>query len=107
MALSMCTVSGTLLTVNNTAIQGATVKATMTKPIVYGDGTFIPCTEMITTTAVDGTWSLALVETVSTNTTMTISIEYPSGGSDYRRVSYPVVIPNTATATFASLIAGQ
>lgn len=107
MALSMCTVSGTVLTVNNTTIQGATIKATITKPIVYGDGTFIPCTEMITTTAADGTWSLSLVETVSTSTTMTISIEYPSGGSDYRRVSYSVTIPNQATATFASLISGQ
>lgn len=61
--------------------------------------------EVTTTTATDGTWSLALVETVTPSVTLNISFSYPLGTNTITdRKDYTVIVPNQASATFASLI---
>lgn len=109
MPIGMCTVSGTLLTASGAGIPGATVKATTVRPFLYSaTGDLIANSEASTTTANDGTWSLTLVETTTDNVTMTISFVYPPGASAASaRKDYTVQIPNTATATFQSLIGTQ
>ena len=107
MAVSTCVVSGTVYTTAGAAFSGVNVLAYMNQPMIYTDGTLIPSYVQSTTTASDGTWSLTLVETTSNERTMTIAFEYPDGGSARKRKEYTVIIPNSASANFATLASGQ
>ena len=105
MAITICTVSGKVLTPSGTGLTGVTVKANLVTGFVHpSDGSFIATYEVTTTTAADGSWSLALIETTTPATSMTIAFDYPAGSQNYQRKEYPVVVPNTATATFQSLV---
>ena len=103
MAVSTCTVSGKLVDTNNTAVPGATVRAYCLTPYLYGDGTLVTPSIASTTTAADGTWSLSCVENATTSTQTIFAFDIPNGSGNFIRQNYAVTVPNTGTATFASL----
>ncbi len=105
-APTQCAVTGTLRDSGGNALSGATVRAFAIKPYVHPtDSSLIVDYQVTTTTASDGTWSLTLVETATPAVTVTIEFVYTqgSGGTQVRK-SYTVTVPNSASATFASLI---
>lgn len=106
---TICTVSGTVNDPSGTAVSAAIIKATLSRPFTHSaDSSLILPFEVSTTSASDGTWSLALVETTTDSAYMSISFVFPiaSANANIRR-DYSVIIPNAATATFASLTTGQ
>lgn len=108
MAIGICTVSGTVLNALDQGVGGVVVKANSNRPFIHPtDGSLIVNYEVSTTTASDGTWSLALIETTTPNLALTISFFYPAGPNSNQRKDYTCIIPNTASATFNSLITGQ
>lgn len=108
MAITICTVSGNVSSLLGQGLNSVTIKAYMPRPFKYPDGTLILNYEVSTSSDVSGDWSLALAETETAQLNgipITIAFEYSSGGAgDYLRREYTCVIPNTPTATFASLI---
>jgi hypothetical protein len=107
MAISTCVVSGALKSVDNQALVNSFVRAYLTTPFFHADGTFIGNYQVSTEVASDGTWSLTLIETTTVSKTLTIRIEYPGGTHDRLVKEYTIVVPNTASATLASLIGTQ
>lgn len=108
-APTVCAVSGTVRSINGSALSGVTIEANSVMPFVHStDNSLISNYKVSTTSASDGTWSLSLVETTTPNTTVTITFIYATGAtSPNDRKSYTVQIPNSASATFASLIGTQ
>lgn len=102
-APSTCIVSGTLLNVSAVAISGATVRCNITTPFVH-TANLIPASQVSTTTAADGTWSLTLIETTTITKSLLIEFEYTDGGSSLKKAAYPIVVPNTPTALFSNLV---
>ena len=108
MPVVTCVVSGVLKTPDNQGLSGVTIRANMISPFIYPTTTtVIMNNEVTTTTDVNGAWSLTLVETENNESTMTITIDYPSGGGNYRRKDYTVIIPDQASVDFSTLIVGQ
>lgn len=105
----ICTITGTLVDPTFTPIQGATVQARMIRPYVDPtSGSLVPNFAIETTTAVDGTWSLALTETTTANVGVTLAFYYVLDQNNAPAVyEYTVLVPATSTATFASLIGSQ
>lgn len=104
---TICTVSGLITDPSGVGINSVIIRASQTLPYVHPtDSSLVMPYEVDAVTAVDGTWSLDLVETETAMVTITISISYPSGqNGEINRVTYPVTIPDAASATFASLLA--
>lgn len=103
-----CTISGTCLKLDGSAFSGVLVKANCARPFVHPSNSAVyEDYEVTTTTDSSGNWSLTLVETTTPAVSLTISFYYPGSANDYKRKDYTVTVPNTATATFASLITGQ
>jgi len=107
MAITSCTISGNIKTPDNQALEDVTVKAYPTRPFTHADGTLIAAYQVSTTTDSSGDWALTLVETATVSKTLTIVIEYPTGGTEFRRQEYTVTVPNQASANFSDLITGQ
>lgn len=107
MAINTCVVSGTVYTLSGAGLSDVNVKAYITQPIIHTDGTLIPNYEVSTTTAANGTWSLTLIETTTISKTLTIAFDYPDGSAQRARREYTVTIPNSGTANFGTLAAGQ
>lgn len=107
MAISTCVVSGTIKDLTGTALSGVTVEAYMTTPFFAADGTLIAPFKDTTTTAGDGTWSLTLMRTTTLAKTFTIAFLLPTGSVERARREYTVTIPETSTANFSDLAAGQ
>lgn len=107
MAISTCVVSGTLKDLTGTALSGYNVYAYLTTPFFHTDGTLIPAFKVSTTTDASGNWSLTLIETTSISKTITIVFDLPTGTVERLRREYTVTIPNTGTANFSTLAAGQ
>lgn len=112
MAVSTCIVSGSVFSLNNQGLNSVTVKAYMPQPFIYPDGTQILNYEVSTTSDAAGAWSLTLVETETANMGagigITVAMEYSSGGAgDQLRKEYTIIVPNTPTANFTDLIAGE
>lgn len=109
MSIATCTISGTVRNLYGNALAGVTVKANSDRPFIHPtDSSLITNYEVSTTTASDGTWSLTLIETETPDNTLTITFYYPAGSvTGNVRYEYTVQIPNTASATFASLIGTQ
>jgi hypothetical protein len=105
MAITICTVTGTVRSPAGGGLPGVTVRANLVTPFVHSaDGSFIATYEVTTTTASDGTWSLNLIETATPQTTVTIAFDYPAGSQNYQRREYTIMVPNQASATFSSLV---
>ena len=107
MAITTCTVSGTLKTVLNAALSGVTVEAYCTQPFFHSDGTQIVDYGVSTTTDATGAWSLTLIETTSITKSLSVAFEFPTGSVERKRREYTIVVPATATANFSDLAAGQ
>lgn len=103
---TLCTVSGLITDPSGTGINNVIVRASQTAPYIHPtDSSLILPYEVDTVTDVTGAWSLTLVETETATLTITISISYPTGqNGEVNRVTYPVTIPDAASATFASLL---
>lgn len=108
-APTSCTVSGTLLEINGTAMSGITVKARPTRPFIHPtDNNLYMDYEVSTTTDGSGNWSLTLIETATPAVSYTVEFLYALGSTaNNTRYSYTIVVPNSATANFQTLIAGQ
>lgn len=100
--MSTCIVSGTLVDPSETPVSNAIVRFKIATGTANSSATnfFVP-DELNTTSASNGTWSL----TLSRGLSGMITIDYPPNTTDStKRLSYSVVIPNTPTATFISLL---
>jgi hypothetical protein len=108
-APTVCTVTGTLRDSAGSALSGATIQASCLRPYVHPtDSSLIVDYVVTTTTASDGTWSLNLVETTTPAVTVTIEFIYSQGATNGQvRKVYTVTIPNSSSATFASLVGTQ
>lgn len=106
---TVCTVSGTLRDTSGTVLSGATISVQSLKPFIHTtDNSLIVNYSVSTTTASDGTFSLNVVETTTPSVTLTLTIKNASGtAANQVATSYYVTIPNSASATLASLISGQ
>jgi len=104
-APSTCTVSGVLYGPGAAALQGVVIKAYITSAFTDSNGNYIPSGVIASTTsASDGTWSLAVIQTQGLGHSITFQFEYPLGNNQSRSVKYPAVIPATSTANFADLV---
>lgn len=108
-APTVCTISGLLRDTSGTVLSGAIVSATNLRPFIHTtDNSLIMDYQVSTTSAADGTWSLALVETATPAVTVMITFLYSTGsGNPTTTHEYNITVPNTTTATFASLIGSQ
>lgn len=97
--MAACTVSGTMYDAGGSAISGATVRANIITPQFVSTTLYVP-KEVTTTTASDGTWSLALVQTLQYN----VSIEFPPNSTDSNILrKYSITCPASLTADFSTL----
>ena len=106
MAIVSSAITGTIYDTSGTAISGATIEASNTVPYFYGDGSLITPYRVTTTSAANGTWSLTLVENVSTSTYTRVTITFGDGNGGLIRRDYSIIVP-ALTATLASLAVGQ
>jgi hypothetical protein len=104
MAISTCTVSGTIKDVTNTAVTSATINVYLTTPFFHTDGTYIANYQVSTTTDTDGDFAIALIETESVSRSLVLEIIYPGGSTGNLKNVYNIVVPDTGIATLASLI---
>jgi len=106
---TVCAITGLLRDTSGTVLSGATIAATNLRPFIHPtDNSLIMDYQVSTTSASDGTWSLSLVETTTPAVTVLITLTYPTGsGGGTTTHEYNVIVPNSGTATFASLIGAQ
>jgi len=68
-------------------------------------GNYIPAGLLAeTTTAADGTWSLAVIQTQALSHSVTFQFDYPLGNNQSRSAKYAAVIPAQSTANFSDLV---
>jgi hypothetical protein len=104
-APSTCTVSGTVYGPGGTAASGVVIKVYVTAAFADASGNYIPAgLYASTTSAADGTWSLAVVRTATLNKTVTFRFEYPLNNTQSYHVEYPATIPNQSTANFTDIV---
>lgn len=103
MAITTCTVSGTIKNISNAAITNATIRAYITTPFFHTDGTWIGAYEVTATPDGTGAWTLTLIETTSVSKTITVVFDYQGGTADRKRREYVITVPVTATANFSDL----
>lgn len=97
--MATCTVSGTIKDITETAISGAVIKANIIAPVFSGTTQLVP-KEVNTTSAADGTWSLALAQSQN----YIVTVEFPPNSTDSRRrYSYSVTTPASSSANFSTL----
>lgn len=97
--MATCTVSGTFTTPQGTAVSGATVRFNIQSPVLDASGNLLMPKEISTTTATDGSWSLAITQNVSGYLYLDLA---PNSTSPTVRYSFSLIIPVATTATFAS-----
>lgn len=104
-APSTCIVSGTIYGPGGAALSGVVIKASITNAFVDANGNYLPAGVIASTTsASDGTWSLAVVQTQALGASVTFTFSYPYGNNQSYTISYAAVIPNTSTANFSDLV---
>lgn len=101
--MALCTVSGTFLDPQSAAISGATVRFNIESPVLDSLGDSLVPKEATTTTASNGTWSLAITQGISGSITLDLS-QTPSGQFPIVKYTFAVIIPSATTATFASVV---
>ncbi len=97
--MATCTVSGTFVDSQGGAISGATLHFNIESPVADMGGFLLVPKEFTTTTAADGTWSLAITQGVSGNLTLDLR---PTATSPVVKYNFSLLIPASSTATFAS-----
>lgn len=108
-APTVCTISGTIRDTSGTVLSGATISVQALKPFIHTtDNSLIVNYQVSTTSASDGTFSLAVVETTTPSVSLALTIENTVGTTlPKTRTTYYITVPNSASATLASLISGQ
>lgn len=106
---TVCTVTGLVADHTSTGIPGVIVIANSVRPFVHPtDGSLIVNYYNSVTTNASGLWTMNLTETATPNIGITLSFLYPQGpNSQSQKYDYTVIVPNTASATFSSLIGTQ
>jgi hypothetical protein len=97
--MATCIVSGTFLNPQGSAVSGATVRFNIESPILDLLGNLLMPKEITTTTATDGTWSLAIIQGVAGSLTLDLN---PTTTSPVVKYNFSLIIPATTTATFAT-----
>lgn len=98
--MSTCLVSGTFLDPSEAAISGAAVTFTVENPVLNASSNLLLPKQISTTTAADGTWSLAISQGCGGVLTLQCPPNSINSAVPY---SFSLAIPNTSTATFASV----
>ncbi len=108
-APTVCTITGLMRDSSGNVLSGAIISATNLRPFIHPtDNSLIIDYQVSTTSAADGTWSLALVETTTPAVTVMVTLTYPTGVSNpITTHEYSILVPNQGSATFASLIGTQ
>lgn len=108
-APTICAVSGILRGTNGVVLQGATVIGSSIKPFIHSsDGSLVVNYQVSTTTDSNGAWTLSLIETATDSSSVTISFFYPLGSAaGNERKEYTIIVPNSASANFSTLIGSQ
>jgi hypothetical protein len=107
MAVTTTSVTGTVRDTSGTAISGATIEASNTQAYFYSDGSLITPYRVSTTSASNGTWSLTLVENVSSSTYTRVTVSFGDGNGGTIRRDYSIIVPASGPVTLASLATGQ
>lgn len=100
MAITICTVSGSLKDLSDNAVNGL-VKA-YAPPFFHG--TELIATEAMTTIDSDGDFEIELAETASVSKTVTFEIEYYLNGVQKKKLYSDVTVPNQATANLSDIV---
>jgi hypothetical protein len=104
-APSTCTVSGVIYGPGAAALSGVVVKASILTGFTDTNGNYLPAGVLASTsTAADGTWSLAVVRTQSLGHSVTFQFELPLSNNQSKSQKYAAVIPDQATANFSDLV---
>lgn len=106
MAISTCTVSGTIRDSGGNAISGAIVTFNFTTSHENGADDFVVSAKVSTTTNGSGAFSLVVSRTANISRSGVWIIEYPDGTTNAGKkiVTLPASIPDASTATFNSTI---
>jgi len=100
MAITLCTVSGTILAPDTAALLTAVVRASLTNPGIHtADGTFIADSYIEASVDSNGAWTLDLVETTTISKKMLFEIRFPNNVGISSKF-YLATIPNAASANF-------
>lgn len=108
-APTQCTISGTINNLGGDPVSGATISVSSIKPFIHtADNSLIANYSVSATTNGSGAFSLDVVETTTVSVSLLLTIAYPLSSAGNKVISaYYVTIPNSASATLASLISGQ
>ncbi len=99
--MATCSVTGTIVNCSAVAIAGVTVRFRTTKPVLDASSNLVVPEEVSTTTASNGSWSIALDQGISG----ILAIDFPaSPTSSTARACYTISVPSATSATFASLM---
>jgi len=98
--MATCSITGTLVNPTGTGISGATVELRVTTPqFDAANSLVVPYTSTVTTNS-SGVFTLTADQGISA----IVTVVYPPNATDSgRRYAYSVVVPSSASATFASL----
>lgn len=108
-APTICTITGTIRDTGGTAISGAVISVQALKPFIHSaDNSLVFNYEVSTTSGDDGTFSLGVIETTTDSVSLALTIKNAAGSASNLVLStYSITVPNSASATLASLISGQ
>jgi hypothetical protein len=108
-APTICTVSGTLVELDGSAMVGAVISVKNIKPFIHpSDNSLVVSYQASATTNSSGVFSLDVIETTTPAVSLQLTVQYSSGLQlPVVNTYYYVTIPNAASATLASLISGQ
>lgn len=102
--MATCNVTGTLIDSSAIAVSGAMIRFRVVNPMLDSGNNLVLPSEVSTTSAVDGTWTLPLDQGISG----ILTIDYNQDLlSPTRRNTYSLTIPSSASATFASLMIAE
>ncbi len=104
-----CAITGTIRNTSGTLVSGAVVSVNSIKPFIHPtDNSLVVNYSVYDTTTALGTFSLSVIETTTPAVSLILTIEYPMDStSTIVRQQYYITVPNSASATLASLISGQ
>lgn len=107
MAFNTCVISGSIKGLDGVGLADVKVEALLVTPFFHTDGTFFPAYRLTTTTSSSGAWSLTLAETATISKSITIAFDLPTASYERQRKEYSIVVPNTASVEFSTLVTGQ
>ncbi len=102
--MATCSVTGTIVDSSAVAVSGVAIRFRVVKPLLDASSNLVVPTEVSTTTASNGSWSISLDQGISG----IMSIDFPaSTTASTLRSSYSITVPSQTSATFASLMPSE